>query len=276
MKISDRFTDYGLVGGFFWTLQLAFVAVLGVQEENWSQLGRVMESTLARLPKETLSPLTAILGALALVAIFSTGLLLDLFGGFYFRAVEVQVFVRYLKRNQNWLERLLDQQKDYVQDDLSVLLGAPPLGSSLLIGLKTMAIWKKPNRQERSRLIKGNRTRRGAYTRIQSFLLSYVLLAPRTEKIELLNTQISLWSISRAISSAMTIVVVESTIALFKISAVSYKFFLVYAGQIGLTTGAILVVVAAYDRICSTLFALIYLIGSNSTQSASMQALRIE
>jgi hypothetical protein len=44
------------------------------------------------------------------------------------------------------------------------------------------------------------------YLRIQSFLFSYVLLTPGAEGNQLLNAQIPLWNISRAIATAIILV----------------------------------------------------------------------
>src|ERR1035437_2180060 len=56
---------------------------------------------------------------------------------------------------------------------------------------------------------------RRAYTRTQSFLLSYVLLASGVEKLELLSTQLSLWNTGRAIATAFVISSVEVGVAWF-------------------------------------------------------------
>jgi len=47
------------------------------------------------------------------------------------------------------------------------------------------------------------------YTRVQSFLLSYVLLTAGAEKIDLLSTQMSLWNTSRAIATSMALVAIQ-------------------------------------------------------------------
>jgi hypothetical protein len=49
MKISDRFTDYGLIGGFFWILQL--VIWLTVGRTRWTDHLHNLASTLSGVPR---------------------------------------------------------------------------------------------------------------------------------------------------------------------------------------------------------------------------------
>jgi hypothetical protein len=188
MKISDRFTDYGLIGGFFWLLQCAVWGTVGFPLGGWDHLFREFARDLTPflLAIQPYIPfLAALLGALALTVVFITGLLLDLLGPAWFRTFEVAIFRENLRRNKRWLEQVIQQNQDYIQGDWSVLLDDAP------------RLWKNPWSEDKP------------YIRIQSFLLIYVFVTSGVEKIEMLNTQISLWTTSRAIAMAMLIGAIE-------------------------------------------------------------------
>jgi hypothetical protein len=157
MKISDRLTDYALVGGFFWILQsAAMIAETASGNTRWTNLLQSFEASLKDMPPGALSPLSALLGALALITIFVTGLLLDLFGSFSFRDSEMGVFIRCLHKNKRWLQRLSDQNEDYFQDDMATLLNALPMLSKkqLLVGLEGLGFWKSKFRHEYAKAVR--------------------------------------------------------------------------------------------------------------------------
>jgi hypothetical protein len=76
----------------------------------------LIEKNIGKIPAAQ-SVLTALLGALAVVAIFTTGLLLDLFGSFCLRFYEMTAFHALAKTNESWLRRLFEKYPDYVQSD---------------------------------------------------------------------------------------------------------------------------------------------------------------
>ena len=106
------------------------------------------------------------------------------------------------------------------------------------------------------------------YTRFQAFLLIYVLLTAGVEKIELLNTQMTLWNTSRAIAAAMAIGAIEIGITpllyIYKPGALNFSFFIFLAVQFALTGLAFAVSHSAYARVCSTLFALTYIVANKT------------
>jgi hypothetical protein len=216
-KASDRLTDYALVGGFFWILQLGLAAVIGSTRMGSTHWFQSATAALRDLLQAAPSPLVALLSALGLIAIFVTGLVLDLLGAFYLRVFEVGVFLYHLDRNEHWLGLLADQNKDYVQGDIATLhnaLAPLPAKRGLAILLKCLVPRNRELRQEVAKKLRENWALLSPYSRMQSFLLSYVLLGSGAEKIELLSTQISLWSISRAVSTVMLLVGMESAFAL--------------------------------------------------------------
>jgi hypothetical protein len=77
MKISDRFLDYGLTGGFFLTVQI--ILLLHFFPQMWH--GILSMTTV--IPSTLNGSINTILAALGIVAIFFTGAILDLFAPFY-------------------------------------------------------------------------------------------------------------------------------------------------------------------------------------------------
>ncbi len=93
MQIGSRFTEYGLTGGFFWICQLLFLVYSGQAKTLLSNLSSVKLDPTSWISQ--IGP-TAI-SALAIIAVFVTGLLLDLFA-VYFRPMEMRVFRQHLVR----------------------------------------------------------------------------------------------------------------------------------------------------------------------------------
>ncbi len=112
MQIGSRFTEYGLTDGFFWICQLLFLVYSGQAKTLLSNLSSVKLDPTSWISQ--IGP-TAI-SALAIIAVFVTGLLLDLFA-VYFRPMEMRVFRQHLVRNRDWLGRLITDHKDYCEAD---------------------------------------------------------------------------------------------------------------------------------------------------------------
>ena len=109
MQISNRFTEYGLTGGFFWICQLILIWWYGQTQTILSTVqipGGQIGSTA----------IMSLVTAVAIIAVFVTGLLLDLFAAF-FRRLEMGVFQQQLARNRDWLGRLITNHKDYCKAD---------------------------------------------------------------------------------------------------------------------------------------------------------------
>jgi hypothetical protein len=273
MKISDRFTDYGLIGGFFWLLQLGVLSLFGLSHSQRKHLVEGLNALIAGVPPPTVPALIAFLGVLALISIFTTGLLLDLLGSSYFRTLEVSVFSRFLQRNRRWLERIVDQNRDYIQDDWSKLLNAHQEWSkaNVAAAFKSLQLWKARHRQE---LRDANPMRlRTPYTRFQSFLLSYVLLTTGVEKIELLSTQMALWSTSRAIAMAMMLSsTLTPTLVVARLEYDGLSLLVFWLVMAVLTGIAFAVSYCAHARVCATLFAFAYVIANKSSTAARRPA----
>jgi hypothetical protein len=111
MKISDRFTDYGLFGGFFWLLQLAIWCVL----EAWTPMDLIhfIDANFKTLPMSV----TSLLGGLGLILVFVTGMVLDLLGSQLFKLVELGVFIDLVLQHFDWLVPFLKESRTYIGSD---------------------------------------------------------------------------------------------------------------------------------------------------------------
>jgi hypothetical protein len=126
-----------------------------------------------------------------------------------------------------------------------------------------MTFWNPHHRQEYFRVVRKGWGLLKPYTRVESFLLSYVLLTPGAENIELLSTQMSLWNTSRAIAAAMVLGAI-SAILLATGSANSNDLAL-FLSYLVLLAVACAVTYSAHARVCSTLFALAYVIAGKTS-----------
>ena len=270
MKISDRFTDYGLIGGLFWMMQ---ALLLWLIMPGSASLPVELIKNIGTISPGAQSVLTALLGALAVVVIFTTGLLLDLFGSFYLRYIEMMAFHALAKTHESWLRRLFEKYPDYVQSDWTLLLRLPSWWSKQqwISALKVFVFWNARYRKEYVEALRANLVPRGSYVRLQAFLFSYVFLHSGTEKIELLTNQISLWNTSRTIAAAMALCAVEAPLLWLFFSERQFLLLRLfsYLFQLLFTAAAFAITTAAFRRVCSTLLALAYLIDHKANESAS-------
>jgi hypothetical protein len=165
------------------------------------------------------------------------------------------------------MRRLIHRHQDYIQNDWSSILNAPRLSYLKLIEmvLASCVFWNTSARKKYIDPFRQSWACRQPYARMQSFLLSYVLMMSGAEKLEPLSAQLSLWSTTRAISTAMILAVFESLYSLMKIMPGRLLRQHLSSGLIGylLLTGLMFVALsvtrAAFGRVCSTLFALAYI-----------------
>jgi hypothetical protein len=193
--------------------------------------------------------------------------------------VEMRVFVRQARQHRHWFQRVADLNKAYVQEDWSLLLNIPSsksYKSKFLAILKGLKLWNKQTRGEYSVFLRETWQFRLAYTRMQSFLLSYVLLTSGVEKVELLSTQMTLWNTGRAIATAIMVTGLEAGLLycgyLYRVmggrEATIYIPYVAAGYEVLLVMLGIGIAVNAYERVCSTLFALIYIISERELRGA--------
>src|SRR3979490_124044 len=127
MQIDRRFADYGLTGGFFLICQLGLLWAFGYWPRS------IPNELKALLPSDTslVAPIiTGFAGALAVIAVFVVGLILDLLASL-FRGEEMKIFARHLDLNSDWMTAFIEAHKAYCGADYEtfrrVLHELPPL-----------------------------------------------------------------------------------------------------------------------------------------------------
>ena len=184
------------------------------------------------------------------IVIFTTGVIVDLFASSYMRTWEAAFFRSFAHKNACWMKPLLAERLDYIQDDWDLVLESSML-ADFKSGFKAYVFWNKNARHQYSQAFSRSWRSRTAFTRVQSFLLAYVLLMSNSSQTEILSTQMSLWSIARALTGASVVIYLEAVVILFQ-SKTLIIFFLLF---LILGFGA---AYSAQSRWCSTLFALVY------------------
>lgn len=273
MKISDRFTDYGLLGGFFWAIQLGIAGLFGFVTLGWAAQARALATLLNGLPSGAIAPVAGLLGAVGLICIFATGLVLDLVGTVMFRSLEMRVFRRYASNNEVWLRRFAERHKDFVRDDLLKILDLPPMWSKEAVVVSFLILfapWKESYRRRYRASLGRPLSTLGPYTRMQALLLSYITLSSGPNTVELLSTQTSLWSSSRMLAVAMFAFSIE--LPLLAIFGLHWRSLAIIV-QWAVTLLTLVIVYCAYDRVCNTIFALTYMTEQKAVITTSCQVL---
>lgn len=255
------------MGGFFWIMQC--VVVFGTLFEliGWpTQLGTIQE-VIKNLPESAITLLTALLGAAGLIALLATGVFLDLLGSSLFRPLEMRVFGNHARKNAGWMQRFVGRYEDYIQNDWRVVLASPrfmhifiPRHLKFWTGYKTFV----------ETALESSKT----YRRMHSFLLSWISLVAGSDKIEMLNSQVSFWIISRACATTLYFAGAEAIVA-FSIWVQSLEIkngiepgigvaTFTFAIQIILVLASLGVSTASYSRGCGTIFALCYIADTKS------------
>jgi hypothetical protein len=272
MQIDRRYADYGLTGGFFLICQLGLLWALGY----WP---RVTPAQLkALLPSETplLAPIiTGFAGALAVIAVFVVGLILDLLASLW-RGMEMKIFARHLDHNSEWMTAFIEAHKAYCGYDYETFQRAfhdPPSR-----GKRAAAMFTLGKRESRLRLEAGLKVEWGLgiasqYERLLSFFTSYIIGQSGSAQLTLMADQYSLWRTARAIATALYLLILElileaSYLLIFIFVLPIEGFSVPIAGSkvyffalcltilgVGVTT---LIIRGTYSRLCFTLFSLGY------------------
>lgn len=270
MQISSRFTEYGLTGGFFWICQLLFLVYTGQ--------AKPLVSYLSKMVPEKIDPSISQIGstaisALTIIAVFVTGLLLDLLA-VYFRPTEMRVFNQHLVRNRDWLGRLIADHKSYCEADYEEFerkFGETSLAKDTMAGFGVFLFW---NRQRRQRYVAAMKRGWGwglgrPYERLWSFFASYVLVESRSSQLSLMMDQYYLWRTGRTVSVSLVILFLEIQFLNYVPSCRSAQpYLLQFFLPLALSTLSILITREMYSRLCFTLFALVYVTHDKAAKTA--------
>ena len=203
MQIGSRFTEYGLSGGFFWICQFILFWYSGQTQTLLSNLS----NKRLNIPTDTPIAFTSMVSALAIIAVFVTGLLLDLIA-VYFRPMEMRVFRRHLVRNRDWMGRLIADHKGYCEADYEQFERLPKVMPN---PFEIILFWNRERRQQAWEVWRLARP----YERLWSFFASYVVVQSGSSQLSLMVDEYHLWRTGRAVSAALLILYLEVFIFLF-------------------------------------------------------------
>jgi hypothetical protein len=205
--------------------------------------------------------ITGFAGALAVIAVFVAGLILDLFASL-FRSMEMRVFAYHLDRNSDWITALIEAHKAYCGTDYETFQRAfhelPSLGRVGLHGAYVFTLWK---RESRLRYVAAMKVGWGwgivrQYERLLSFFTSYIMVQFGSAQLTLMADQYSLWRTARSIAIALYLFLFETFFA-FSIAVSIETSSLALFVLLG-TFLMIYITRGTYSRLCFTLFSLVY------------------
>src|SRR6266496_11831 len=203
MNISTRITEYSITGGLLWVNVFLFATLVNLPVDQitlnaalqkwvtWYAAMKPLAATLTALPTTLQSSLGTLLGALAIIAIFISGILLDLIAPVFFVRVEFYFFRKCLvQKNRGWLDRLIAANGEFIAADYQTFVGGRVID------------WKHPFAWFEQRR---------CFQKISAFLLSHIMVFSQAAALEELMDRIHLWRTSRAISTSMVVVAVLLT-----------------------------------------------------------------
>ncbi len=274
MRISDRFTDYGITGSFFLIGLLVLVAF-------WGQVGWIatLGMFITRNVPTILQPSAiSLLVVLAIIGIFFFGVLLDLWGSL--GKQELFQFKQNMFRNKAWLREMTNAYSDYFPAETNQIIS----DSYNEVLIKE----EKDKRREGFKLssldikemflpiLQPGLSR--PYHRLRYFFFSFIFINSGALQLDILFDQTHLWRVSRALFTAVFILtygnillfliwVIEAVVS--RITAQNLTSLPFSAALVTLFVTELVLCItlyiarymarAAYGQLCSTLFSLTYL-----------------
>jgi hypothetical protein len=239
ISLGARYLDYGLTGGFFLFVGIAVfgwfhpAATLAMLDDFQKVLPAGEAKAL-----ETL--LNGIFASLFVVCVFATGLLLDLVGAILV-VWEADVFLKHLKRNKVWIGQLVAKYEEFLGEDMNQFLTLPNGWKRMdpRLGLRPLMLI-------------------APFCRIESILLSHLLLTADRTKLEMVMDQVRTCRIARAVSSGLYVFsIVFFFMAISGGHIVDWRIFAIFL--VGLLL-SVFIVRRAYSKFCSSLFSLLFVL----------------
>lgn len=204
MNISTRITEYSITGGLLWVNIFLFATLLNLPLDrlNWNGASLVWSGWIATLaplkstmetalPSALQSSLGTLLGALVIIVIFFSGIVLDLLGPLFFVPFELYFFRKWLvRKNRDWLDRLIVDNGEFIAADYSTFVGGR------VIDWRHPLAWFEQRR---------------CFHKISAFLLSHIMVFSQAAALDELMDRIHLWRTSRAISTSLVVLAVLLT-----------------------------------------------------------------
>ena len=199
MNISTRITEYSITGGVLWVNVFLFATLFSLSLHQqaitiangmhvWSAwIGALtpLKTGLDALPESLQGSIGTLLGALAVIVIFLSGILLDLISPVFCVPFELYYFRKWLvAENRGWLDPLIAANGEFIAAEYGVFVG------ERLMDWKHPLAWFKQRRY---------------YNKLASFLLSHVMIFSQGAALDDLMDRVHLWRTSRAISTSMVV-----------------------------------------------------------------------
>jgi hypothetical protein len=252
MKPIAQLTDYGITGGVLLLNLFVFATLLHLQAHNlditfpqaiqlWQQWAQHVATLGAPfVGNKLLEPmLGTIITTLSVIFIFCTGLLLELTAPLFFTLSEILAFKRWLARKDYaWVGELMLIHHNLIEEDYQRFVTDSP------------SVWWRPQRWL---------AQRARYTRLQSFIFSYLFFNARGAGLEQLQEQIRLWRTSRAVSASMIFLGVALTGFAQEGDSIAEHVLIVLTIPVVLFAVSALTTHTIYTRLCMTLCSLLYL-----------------
>lgn len=258
MKPIAALTEYGITGGVLLVNLFIFATLLNLQIahaditfpqaialwQRWAEHFGELAAPFAgnKLLEPVLSTLVA---TLSVILIFCTGLLLELTAPLFFALFEILAFKRWLARKDYaWVGDLMQVHETLLDSDYRRFINDPPRA------------WWLPQRWL---------AQRARYTRIQSFIFSYLFFNARGASLEQLQEQIRLWRTSRAVSTSMIILGIALTGYAQDGGNLAEHVYIALGMPVVLFAISALTTLTIYSRLCMTVCSLLYLSSRNET-----------
>ncbi len=235
ISLGARYVDYGLTGGFFLFVALA---VFGWHHPE------AVSAILEKLPdlQKKLPVGETVLASFFVVCVFATGLLLDLVGSLAL-VWELSIFRKYLNRNREWIGQLVAKYQEFLGEDFNLISTKPHF-------------WELRIRQQPLLLL-------APFNRIESILISHLVLTADPTRLELVMEQMRTYRIARAVSSGLFVL----SIAFFFMPMVEGRE-IARSTVVIYSAGLILsgfIAHRAYSKLCSSLFSLLFVLHRTRT-----------
>jgi len=258
MKPIAQLSEYGITGGVLLLNLFVFATLLNLQIahlditfpqaialwQHWAERFAAIAAPFTG--NKLLEPvLSTIIAALSVILIFCTGLLLDLTAPLFFTLFEILAFKRWLARKDyTWVGEFMQAHHDLIEEDYPRFVSDPPLA------------WWVPQRWL---------AQRARYTRLHSFICSYLFFNARGASMEQLQEQIRLWRTSRAVSASMIFLGVALTGYAQDGGNLGEHLLIVLGIPVVLFVVSALTTYTIYTRLCTTLCSLLYLTSRSET-----------
>jgi hypothetical protein len=260
MNISTRITEYSITGGLLWVNVLLFAILLNlpvdlpVDQFNldtasqkwaaWIDAMAPLKDTLAVLPSGLQSSLGTLLGALVIIVIFFSGIVLDLIAPVFFLPIELYFFRKWLiQKNRGWLDRLIAANGEFIAADYQTFIDG------------RVRDWKRPMAWFEQRR---------CFQKVSAFMLSHIMVFSQASALEELMDRVHLWRTSRAISTSMVVLAVLLTF-FYPLGPVSHGqghdlrlWMIATIIPLLLTLISALITLGTYSRMCLSLCSLTY------------------